>query len=474
MRYLRRALGPAQRTCVGLVVLCVVSLGAFAQSDAPDGWSGQIGVSYAVALSSSGAPPLTGPIVRADLAFRAGERHLTFRSDPVSLDRANVAFEVRERSDLLSLTLARDPGATPQGGERTDVQVLAVRRAESGPTLQALVNAQHVTGSAGSSTVVTRLSLTDRIASPGWGLSSLDWRTAVQVQQVDVPALGLRRTTTTASLGVGAAFGGDDGRRWRPTGAIDLGAERGSSVAERLRVDLGLTGALTPDEQLSARLRWELERTDDEPDRSAHLQRLGVVSRRFAPLRLALETERRTSLAGATAYGWSAGADAPLSERWTLGVRYQGAADERGGEHGLSARLGVQGATASATLRANAEAGASWSDADGWRPTAALSVSAARRGDGPFTGNVAGSFRYADAWSGALTADGRLALGWGDLVANAELGIAEAVTIGAGAVLAIELFDPVAAQLGVSARTTLGGATSASLDLGARYRFGGR
>jgi hypothetical protein len=453
------------------MVAFVLSVGASARGETPEGWSGQIGVSYGGSLASAGAQPLAGPIVRADLAFRAGERHLTLRSDPVSLDRLNVAFELRERADLLSVTLARGPGAGTPGGERTDAQVLAVRRGEAGPTLQVLFHAQHARG---TSTFVTRFALDDRVRSPGWGFSSLDWRTAVQVQQVDVAAVGLRRTTTTASFGVGAAFGGDDGRRWRPTGAVELGAERGSRVAERSRVDLGLTGALTPEEQLSVRLRWDVERADDGSSRRAHQQRLGLASRRLAPLRLTFETDRRVSLTGDTAYGWNAGAEAPLAERWTLGVRYQGAADERGGEHGVSARLAVQGATASATLRADAEAGARWSDADGWRPTAALGVRAARRGAGPFTGSVAGSFRYADAWAGALNADGRVVFAWGDLVADAELAIADAVTFGGGAVLAIALFDPIAAQLGVSARTTLGGASSASIDLGAQYRFGGR
>ena len=456
-------------------MLCVVSLGAVAQSDPPGGWSGQVGVSYGVALSSEGAPPLAGPIVRADLSYRSGDRQLTLRSDPVSLDRLTVAFELRERTDLLTVAYARDPGdgSDAQRGARSDLQVLAVRRAESGPTLQALVNAQSVAGASGSSTFVTRLAVNDRVRDPGLGLSTLDWRAALQLQQVDVPAAALVRTTTTASFGVGTAFGGDDGRRWRPTAALDLSADRGSSSAERSRLDLGLTGQLTTDEQLTVRLRWDAETADG--DRSlAQQQRLALASRRIAPLRLAVDGERRVDPAGATSWGWSAGADAPVSERWTLGVSYRGAAEDRDVEHGLSARLAVQGASDVATLRANAEAGASWSAGEGLRPTAALSVSAARRGDGPLSGTLAGSLRYAERWAGAVSADGRVDFDWGDLSANAELALADALTLGAGAVLAVRLWDPVAAQLGASLRSARGGGTSASIDLGVRYSFGGR
>lgn len=191
-------------------------------------------------------------------------------------------------------------------------------------------------------------------------------------------------------------------------------------------------------------------------------------------MRLAVDGERRVDPAGATSWGWSAGADAPVSERWTLGVSYRGAADERDIEHGLSARLAVQGASAVATLRANAEAGANWRSGEGVRPTAALSVSAARRGDGPLSGSLAGSLRYAERWAGAVSADGRVDFDWGDLAANAEIALADALTLRAGAVLAVQLFDPVAAQLGATLSSTLGGGTSASIDLGARYSFGGR
>jgi hypothetical protein len=134
----------------------------------------------------------------------------------------------------------------------------------------------------------------------------------------------------------------------------------------------------------------------------------------------------------------------------------------------------VQGASAVSTLRANAEVGATWSAGDGLRPTAALGVSAARRGDGPLSGTLAGSLRYAERWAGAVSADGRVDFDWGDLSANAELALADALTLGAGAVLAVRLWDPVAAQLGASLRSARGGGTSASIDLGVRYSFGGR
>lgn len=471
-----------------LVALCLSPFAALAQGAVAEGWSGQLGVSYGIALSSDGAAPLSGPIIRADLSYRSGERQFSVRSDPVSLDRLDLAFELRERNDLLSVRFARDPADSDaiaaQRGARSDLQVLALRRGERGPTLQALVNAQRVAGTGGSATLLTRVALNDRIRDPGWGLSSLDWRAALQLQQVDVPAAGVGRTTTTASFGVGGAFGGDDGRRWRPTAGLELSSERGSSSAERSRVDLGLSGELTGSEQLSVRLRWDLE-TVEAGTRLAQQQRLGLSSRRFAPLRLTLDGERRVDLTGRTALSWSAGADAPLSERWTLGVSYRGSATlggassgagaaEVASEHGLSARLGVQSASSAATLRGNAEVGATWSDADGWRPTAALTLSAARRGEGPFSGTVAGSLRYGDAWAGAVNASGSLDLDWGDLSVNAEATLADALTLSGGAVLAVRLFDPVAAQLGASVRSTLGRGTSASIDLGARYSFGGR
>jgi|GEM_PF-1475304 len=472
----------SRRAAFALALLALVVSAALAQDVTPtqtgtsDGWSGQLGVSYGVALSSGGAAPVTGPIVRADLSFRAGERHLTFRSDPLSLSRLNVAFELRERSDLLSITLAREPadGSVPQRGDRSDVQVLALRRAAAGPTLQALVNAQHVAGAGGSSTVVTRLALNDRLASPGFGLSSLDWRSALQLQQVDVPAAGLSRRTTTASFGVGAAFGGDDGRRWRPSAALDLSAERGGSASDRARLDLGLAGALTSHEQLSVRLRWDLERSEGAAPRLAQQQRVALTSARLTPLRLGVEGDRRVNLAGESAWGWGVNVDTSLAAGWTLGGSYRGALDERGSEHGLSGRFGVQHASPGATLRVGVEFGARWRDADGWQPSASISASAARRGDGPLSAQASLSLRYADTWAGTAGADGRVTFDWGDLSASVEVTVAEAITLGGGAVLAVQVVDAVAAQLGVSARSTLGGATSAALDLGARYTFGGR
>jgi hypothetical protein len=446
------------------------------RSATADGLSGRVGVSYALALAADAGRPLGGPIVRADLAYRAGDRHLTLRVDPIGLDRLDVAFDVREGSDLLSVTIAREPADDePAGrGDRTDVQLVGVRRTAAGPTLQVVASSQHVAGTLGSSTLLTRLALSDRIRDPHRSLSSFDWRASAQLLQVAVPAAGLSRTTMTAAFGVGAALGGPNRRSWRPTLAVEASTAAAGASGDRLRIDVGLAGDPTPLETLTARYRWELERSaGGAAPRAAQQQRLSLRSQRLAPLRLTADVDRRVNLAGETAWGWEAGVEATAFQRWTFGIAYRGAADERASEHGARARIGAQLATADANLRAGVEGGAVWRSDDGWRPDASITLAAALRGDAAVTGAVAGSLRYGDAWTGTVSAEGALALGWADLDLAAELAIAGDVTVTGGAVLAVAVFEPISVQVGVDGQWIVGTGTSASVDVGLSYRFGG-
>jgi hypothetical protein len=441
-----------------------------------DGLSGRVGVSYAVALAADAGRPLAGPIVRADLEYRAGDRLLTLRVDPIGLDRLDVAFDVREGSDLLSVTIARQPADADLAGRggRTDMQVVGVRRTASGPTLQVLASGQHIDGDLGSATLLTRLALSDRIRDPGRLLSSFDWRASAQLQQVAVPAAGISRTTMTAAFGVGAALGGPNRRSWRPSLAVEASTAAAGTSGERLRIDVGLAGDPTPLETLTARYRWEHERpVGGAAPRTAQQQRLSLRSQRWAPLRLNADVDRRVNLAGETAWGWEAGAEATAFQRWTFGIAYRGSADDRASEHGARARIGVQLATADASLRAGVEGGAVWRSDDGWRPDASITLGAALRGDTAVTGAVAGSLRYGDSWTGTVSAEGALALGWADLDLAAEVAIADDVTVTGGALLAIAVFEPIAVQVGVDGQWIVGTGASASVDLGLSYRFGG-
>jgi hypothetical protein len=465
-----------RRTWLTLLAALAAALPGHAQDAPPEGLSGQLGVAYAFALNASGPPPLAGPIVRADLAFRVGERHLTLTVDPVSLDRLDVAFEVREGGNLLSATVGREPAAgdAPGRGDRTDVQVLAVRRSDAGPTLQALVNGQWIAGPQGSATMLGRLALSDRLRDPGWGLSSFDWRASVQLLQVDVAAAAISRTTTTLAFGVGGALGGPNRRSWRPSLGFETSFDGADAGAGRTRLDLGLAADVTPVETLTLRWRTELDRpAGGGAARTAQQQRLSLRSQRFAAVRMTGEIDRRASLAGETSWGWSAGVEAPVLERWTLGVTYRGEAAAGASEHGARVRVGVQSATTGATLRANVEGGALWRTSDGWRPDATVSLAAALRGDGPLTGNLTGSLRYDGDWAGNVAAEAGLDLGRADLAVTADLTLADATALGATARLGIDVLDAVAIQFGVDARTTLGDGSSASVDLGLRYRFGG-
>jgi len=459
-------------------IALAVGSSATAQGTPAEGLSGQFGVSYALPLTGNGGAPLSGPIVRADLAYRSGDRVVTLRAQPIGRDRLDLGLGLRERNDLLSVTIGRAPAdddVPGARGARTDLQVLAVRRADAGPTLQVLLSDQRIAGPQGSATTITRLSISDRLRDPGLDLSSFDWRASVQLQQSQVAAAGLNRTAGAASFGVGAAFGGPNRRSWRPTLAFERTADLGPATTERLRLDLGLTGELTPSETLTARWRWDRETPGDgAAARLAGTQRLGVRSTRFTPVRLNIEADRRISLAGDVQWGWTAGAEAPFAERWTFGVTYRGAAGPRATEHGARARLAVQTSSTVATLRASLEAGGAWRDDLGWRPDGSLSLSAERRGDGPFTGNLTGSIRFGESLTGTVSAEGAAELGWGDASASAELRLGDPITLAGGARLAVNLFEPIALQIGLDGQHAFGGGgSSLSADLGLRYRFGG-
>jgi len=435
---------------------------------------GEFSVSYALALLGGDAAPNLGPIARADIAFSVGSRVFSLTLDPVGIRRQGVSFEVREGSELLSITHERTPsdGTDPNVGASTDLQALVVAKPEGAPQLQALFAVQSTEGAAGSQVFTARLSANERYRDPFAGFSSVDWRASVQSTRLLVPATGVDRTTVSFGVGAGAAFGGPRSRSLRPSLRLDVASdETRAGAGVRFKVDAGLAAELTDREDLSVGAGWDVRRTG-----SADSQRVSLGTRRLEPVTLSAEADRSRAADGRTSYRWGLGADVALTRDVRLGASYRGELDEDGSGHGARGRFSVRWQAAGFSLKGSLHGGAIWRSDGELRPDLSATVAAAAAGGGPVTGSLAASLRYQRRFSAALNGDLRVELGALTVDVDAEASYADALSLSGGLVTALEVLRrddaSLSLQLGLEGRTTTGGGSAASLDLGLRYGFG--
>lgn len=443
-------------------------LGSGIAQDAPTArWSGSFGVAYAIALTDPAAAPESGPLLRADLVLEDGPRRTTLVLDPIGLRRSGLTFEVREGAELLSLRATRTPDG--DGGTRSDVQALVVARPAGAPTVQALVASERSSAAGGSGSLVARLAASERIARPATGVGSIDWRASLQSVAVDVAATDVRRTTTSAALSVGAAFGGDDERRFRPSLGANLDLVAGDRAGRRVGVDAALAFDATAAETVDLRgdVRW-----DTAVAGAATRASLALRSERFAPFGVRGDVERSEPAGGAAAWRWSAGADARLAGGWTVGAAYRGEADGTGSGHGVDARVALRRGTGGRSLQAGLDGGLLWRADGTLRPGLGGTLAASWRDGGPWTSSLAASLRYADRWVAALDGSVRAEFDAFAMDADLAFALAETWSADAGVRVALAVWDPVDVQVGLEGR--FGPVPAAlALDVGLRYRLGG-
>ncbi len=479
-----RATAPRERITRALFLLstCIAlqATAAFSQPEAPTSQPphgitdlrGDFSVSYALVLLGGDAAPNVGPITRADLSFSVGPREVSLRLDPVGIRRQGFALEVREGRDLFSLTHQRTPsdGIDPSRGASTDFQVLVATKPVGAPDLQALVSVQGTEGSAGTSVFTARLAASDRYRDPFEGVSSVDWRASAQSTNLQVAATGQQRSSVTFSVGAGAAFGGEDARSLRPSVRLDLTSE---DAGVRMRLDTNLSAEVTPLEDVSVGARW-----DFRPVGTADSQSLSVTTSRLDPVAINAEADRSRAADGSTAYRWGLGADVALGSGYRVGGSYRGEADGAGTGHGARGRFSARWQAPGLTVRGSLDGGAIWRSDGELRPDVSASLAAVAAELGPLSGSLAGSLRYQGQLSGALNGAFRLDLDRVTVDVDGEVSYANSLSLSGGVVTAFEVIRQedrsLSVQLGLEGRSTQGGASAASLDLGLRYGFGER
>ncbi len=435
---------------------------------------GEFSVSYALILLGGDAAPNVGPIARGDIAFSVGSREVSLRFDPVGIRRQGVSFEMREGGELLSITHERTPsdGTDPTVGASTNFQALVVAKPADAPDVQALVAVQSTEGSAGSQVFTARLAASDRYRDPFEGVSSVDWRASVQSTNLQVPSVQLSRSTVSFGVGAGAAFGGPRSRSLRPSLRLDVSSDDAGAGA-RYRVDANLAAEVTPQEDVSLGAGWDLRSTG-----TADSQSVSVTTRRLDPVSLTAEAARNRAQDGSTAYRWGVGFDLPIGSNLSVGASYRGELDAAGSGHGARGRLSARWQTAGLNVRGSVDGGAIWRSNGDLRPDLTASLAAVAADLGPVSGSLAASLRYQQQLSAALNGSFRLDLDRVTVDVDAELSYANALSLSGGVVAAVDVLRredaSLGLQLGLEGRTTAGGTSAASLDLGLRYGFGDR
>ena len=437
---------------------------------------GEFSVSYALILLGGDAAPNTGPIARGDIAFSVGEREVSLRFDPIGIRRQGVSLEVREGAELLSITHARTPsdGTDPNLGASNDFQALVVAKPEGAPDLQALVAVQSTEGSAGSQVFTARLAASDRYRDPFAGVSSVDWRASAQSTSLRVPAAGLNRNSVSFGVGAGAAFGGPRSRSLRPKLRLDVSSDDSpTATGARYRIDASLAAEVTPEEDVSVGARWDLRSTG-----TADSQSLSVTTRRLDPVSLTAEADRSRAQDGSTSYRWGVGFDLPLGSHFDVGASYRGELDPAGSGHGARGRFSARFQATGLTVKGSVEGGVIWRSDGELRPDLTASLAAVAADFGPVSGSLAASLRYQQQLSAALNSSLSLDLDRLTVDVDAELSYANALSLSGGIVTAVDVIRredaSLGLQLGLEGRTTAGGISAASLDLGIRYGFGER
>ncbi len=437
---------------------------------------GEFSVSYAFAILGADAAPNVGPITRADLSFSVGDREVSLRADPVGIRRQGIALEVREGSELFSVSHERTPsdGTNPDVGASSDFQALVVAKPEGAPNVQALVITQSTEGKAGSRVFTSRLAVSDRYRDPFDGVSSVDWRASVQSTNLQVPAAGLERTSVSFGAGAGAAFGGPESRSLRPSLRVDVSNEDAAAgPSTRLRLNATLAAELTPEEDIGVGAGWDFRSAG-----TADSQSVSFTTTRLEPLSLTAEADRSGSPDGTSSYRWGAGADLQLSKDVRVGASYRGELDDEGSGHGARGRVSARYQAPGFTVRGSLEGGVIWRSDGELRPDVTASLAAVAAELGPVSGSVAGSLRYQGQLSAALNGSFRVDLDRVTLDVDAEISYANALSLSGGVITAVDVLrgeaSSLAVQLGIEGRTTAGGTTAASLDLGLRYGFGDR
>ena len=461
-------------TCLACLIEAALAQPGSGEPEVIRDLRGEFSVSYALVLMGGDAAPNLGPLTRADLSFSFGRREVSLRVDPFGIRRQGLSLEVREGSELISITHERTPsdGTNPNIGASSSFQALVVAKPANAPDVQALVVAQSTEGAAGNQVFTTRLALSDRYRDPFEGFSSVDWRASVQSTRLLVPANATDRTTVTFSVGAGAAFGGPQDRSFKPSVRLDVANEEtraGSGL--RFKVDTKLAAEITPQEDLSLGAAWDLRLAGTSDSQS-----FSIRTARLEPVSISAETDRSHAADGSTAYRWGLGADVPLTRDVQLGASYRGELDEDGSGHGARGRFSVRWQAPGFQFKGSLDGGAMWRSNGELRPDVSASVSAVAAGSGPITGSVAATVRYQKDLSAALNGAFRLELDRVTVDVDAELSYANALSLSGGVVTAVDLLQregsSLGLQVGLEGRTTVGGSSAASLDLGLRYGFG--
>ncbi|HEX7039620.1 MAG TPA: hypothetical protein VF202_05875, partial [Trueperaceae bacterium] len=218
---------------------------------------------------------------------------------------------------------------------------------------------------------------------------------------------------------------------------------------------------------------WDLRSTG-----TADSQSLSVTTRRLDPVSLTAEADRSRAQDGSTSYRWGVGFDLPLGSHFDVGASYRGELDPAGSGHGARGRFSARFQATGLTVKGSVEGGVIWRSDGELRPDLTASLAAVAADFGPVSGSLAASLRYQQQLSAALNSSLSLDLDRVTVDVDAELSYANALSLSGGVVTAVDVIRredaSLGLQLGLEGRTTAGGTSAASLDLGIRYGFGER
>src|SRR5690606_10328067 len=122
-------------TCLACLIEAALAQPGSGEPEVIRDLRGEFSVSYALVLMGGDAAPNLGPLTRADLSFSVGRREVNLRVDPFGIRRQGLNLEVREGTELLSITHERTPsdGANPNIGASSSFQALVVATPANAP-----------------------------------------------------------------------------------------------------------------------------------------------------------------------------------------------------------------------------------------------------------------------------------------------------------------------------------------------------